>query len=201
MISAELMKRIYRGMWRFCDLYGRLQPPSRRLRSDARFVLERVIFPEVYADPSVKSILFVGVGPYTSWYPTVFRTRPGLRFSTIDSDPQRARWGARRAHRVGWFESLADDKSSRGAYDLVLANGLFGFGTDSDEANAAVIDTAHVVLRPGGRLLVGYGDEGTFDPGLVDGDRFRPSRLPGLATNRHLTRNQNRHTFSCFSKV
>jgi SAM-dependent methyltransferase len=200
-ISAELTKRIYRGMWRCCDLYVRLQPPSKRHLSDARHVLERIIFPEVYTDPSVRSILFIGVGPYTSWYPTVFRTRPGLSFSTIDEDPRVARWGAREAHRIGRFESLADDGASRGAYDLVVANGLFGYGTDSDEANAAVIEAAHVVLRPGGRLLIGYGDEGRFDPDLIDCERFRPGRIPGLAADRHLTKNQNRHTFHCFSRV
>jgi hypothetical protein len=188
-------------MWRCCGLYVRLQPPSRRHLSDARQVLERIIFPEVYADPSVKAILFVGVGPYTSWYPTVFRTRPHLTFATVDQDPGAARWGARGAHQIGRFESLADDQASRGAYDLVVANGLFGYGTDSHEDDAAVIGAAHAVLRRGGRLLLGYGDEGTFDPDLIDGARFRPSRIPGLATDRYLTKNQNRHTFRCFTRV
>jgi hypothetical protein len=67
-------------MWYGCSAYGRLQPRSRRIFGDARRVLEQVIFPAIYTDTSVRTVLFVGVGPYTSWYPTVFRTRPHLTF-------------------------------------------------------------------------------------------------------------------------
>ncbi len=90
---------------------------------------------------------------------------------------------------------------ARDKYDLVIANGLFGFGTDSGEANAAVIDACHAVLKPGGRLLLGYSHPGTFDPGLVDLERFRPARISGLDVDRYLTQNENRHTFACFTKV
>jgi hypothetical protein len=115
-------------MWRFCDLYGRLQPASNKHRSDARHVLERVIFPESYTDPTVKTGLFVGVDPYTSWYPTVFRTRPGLSFSPIDSDLQAARWGARRVHRVG---ACSSDTATRGRSTRPWSN-----ATGSDRAGS-----------------------------------------------------------------
>jgi hypothetical protein len=82
-----------------------------------------------------------------------------------------------------------------------VANGVIGYGTDSDEANTAVIDASHVVLKTGGRLILGYGDVGTFDPGAVARDRFRPTRIPGLAAEHYLTRNENRHSFACFAKV
>jgi hypothetical protein len=192
---------VYRGMWYGCSVYGRLQPRSRRIFGDARRVLEQVIFPAIYTDTSVRTVLFVGVGPYTSWYPTVFRTRPHLTFSTVDSDPQAARWGVRGRHRVARLESLADEPGHRDAYDLVIANGLFGFGTDSEQANAAVVDACHAVLKPGGRLLIGYSEPGTFDPRLVDLARFQPTRVPGLRVERYLTRNENRHSFACFTKV
>ncbi len=110
-------------------------------------MLERVIFPAIYADPDVGVVLFVGVSSYTSWYPSLFRTRPRLRFTTIDPDPDAARWGARGEHRVVRLEDLAAETGSRELYDLVIANGLFGFGTDSKQACAAVIDASHPVLE------------------------------------------------------
>jgi hypothetical protein len=171
------------------------------MRSHARRVLERVIFPAIYADATVKTILFVGVASYTSWYPTLFNTRPGLSFRTIDPDPQAVRFGARGRHRIGRVESLATEAASRGAYDLVIANGLFGFGTDTDEATVAVLDACHAVLQSGGRLLIGYSKPGTFDPDLVDPGRVRPSPIPGLAVDRYATMNENRHSFACFAKV
>jgi hypothetical protein len=200
-ISAELISATYRGLWRVCAVYGRLESRSKRVPTDARRVLEQVILPAIYADSSIRTILFVGVGPYTKWYSTAFNLRPRLSFSTIDPDPQVARWGARGRHRVDRVEALASEAGSRDAYDLVLANGVFGFGIDSAEENAAMIDASHAVLHPGGILLVGYSLPGTFDPDLVDGRRFRPSPIPGLAADRYLTRNENRHSFACFAKV
>ena len=182
-------------------LYARLQPKSKRLLGDARRVLEGAIFPAVYADPAVKTLLFVGVAPYTSWYPALFRTRPQLSFRTVDPDPEAARWGSRGRHRVTRIEFLACEAASQNAYDLVIANGLFGFGTDSDDAAVTVIDACHAVLKPGGRLLLGYSQPGTFDPNLVPAARFRPTPIPGLGVDRYLTRNENRHSFACFAKI
>jgi hypothetical protein len=199
--SAGIVATTYRGLWPLSALYGRIQPRSKRLPGDARRILERVIFPAVYSDPTVNAILFVGVAHYTSWYPALFRTRPRLSFETIDPDPDAARWGAPRRHRIGRLESFAHENGSRNAYDLVIANGLFGFGTDSDEAAAAVIDACHVILKPSGRLLVGYSTPGTFDPDLVPVDRFQPALIPGLGAERYLTNNENRHSFACFAKV
>lgn len=171
------------------------------MSGDARHILEHDIFAAIYADPAVHTILFVGVGPYTSWYPALFRTRPNLDFATVDADPQVARWGARGGHRIARLETLADESEHRCAYDLVIANGLFGFGTDSDQANASVVDACHGVLTPGGRLLVGYSEPGTFDPRLVDRARFRPAMVPGLPTELYVTANANRHAFACFMKL
>ena len=157
--------------------------------------------PAIYADPAFKSVLFVGVGPYTSWYPTLFRTRPHLSFITIDSNPAVAHWGAKGRHRISRLECLADESASRDAYDLVVANGLFGFGTDSDRENAAVVDACHAVLKPGGRLLIGYSEPGTFYQDHVDTRHFLPSRIPGLAVDRFEARSENRHRFACFTKT
>ena len=178
---------------------GRLKPGS--LRSDARRTLEQVILPALCTDQRIREVLFVGVAQYTSWYSTLFGLRRGLTFSTIDPDPAVQRWGAKGHHRVDQFETLASDISSREKYDAVVANGLFGYGTDTTEAAASVLKTAHMVLRKNGLLLVGFSDEGTFDLTLVDPAHFEAETIPGLSSHVHVSKNRNHHSFACFKKV
>ena len=123
-MRGDLIQR-YHGIWRLCEIYVRLQPSAKRYESDARRVLERVIFPALYADPGVKAILFVGVAPCTSWYPTVFRTRPGLDVLDNRLGSGCRALGRQRAHRVARFESLASDEGSQGAPDVVHSFSCF----------------------------------------------------------------------------
>ena len=178
---------------------GRLKPGA--LRSDARRTLEQLILPALCTDQRIRGVLFIGVARYTSWYSTLFGLRRGLTFSTIDPDPAVERWGAKGHHRVDQFESLASDNSSREKYDAVVANGLFGYGTNTTEAAANVLNTAHIVLRKDGLLLVGFSDEGTFDLTLVDPAHFEAETIPGLSSHVHVSKNRNHHSFACFKKL
>jgi hypothetical protein len=146
-------------------------------------------------------VLFIGVARYTSWYPTVFGIRRGLTFSTIDPDPDVKKWGARGRHRVAHFETLANDPSSREKYDAVVANGLFGYGTDTTDAAVSVLDSARIVLKPNGLLLIGFSDEGNFDPTLVDPVAFTADTIPGLSTQLFVSGNRNNHSFVCFRRL
>jgi hypothetical protein len=77
-----------------------------RMKTDDRTVLEERIFAALYRNPRVGRVLFVGVSRFTSWYPYLFLTRPGIRFETADPSPDARAYGARKAHWTCRFENL-----------------------------------------------------------------------------------------------
>jgi hypothetical protein len=167
----------------------------------ARDLLEDVILRAIYAEPAVRHVLFVGVAAYTAWYPRAFATRPRLTFVTVDPTPAERRHGSRKHHVVGRVEELADEPVYRDAFDVIVLNGLFGYGTDSRNQDRAVLDAAHALLAPSGRAVLGYGNEGSFTPDLVDPVRFEPYPVPGLGRPQHPAGSDNHHVFACFAKV
>lgn len=70
-------------------------------------------------------MLFVGCAWYAHRYE---RLLPGRDYWTIDPDPWKRRFGARR-HVVAEFERL-DAHVARGSFDLIVCNGVFGWGLD-----------------------------------------------------------------------
>ena len=51
-----------------------------------------------------------------------------------------------------------------GSVDVVIANGVFGFGIDDRAALAAAFAAAHAVLRPAGTLVLGWNDVAALAP-------------------------------------
>jgi hypothetical protein len=172
-------------------------------------VLERVVFPELMADRTCKAVLFVGCDWYTRWYPTLFDWCSDVVFATVERDPAKARFGSRRHHTIGSLDELEWASAS---CDLVILNGVFGFGIDSPADKARALETAHRLLTPGGRLLIGYNDADEvldgeivrdrcrYDARAVDPARFAPCRIPGLPCADYLTRTPNRHRYVCLAK-
>jgi SAM-dependent methyltransferase len=175
---------------------------ARRMPTDDRAVLEEIIFREVYVGARYSRILFVGCSEFTSWYPVLFENT-AIVFETVDVDPDRERFGAPNHHFVADFESLANRAALRGEYDLIFLNGVLGYGIDSPPQKTAALRTAHALLKPGGRLLVGFRDP-PVDPDLdlsdVEPALFAPVDIPGLSSWRHRTSDANLHTFVCYEK-
>src|SRR5690349_9039381 len=106
---------------------------AQRLLHD-RFLLEQVIFPALEGDPIVSRVLFVGCDRSTASYPALFSD---TEFITIDSNPSKARYGARR-HVTDRLANLRAHFAER-ALDAVVCNGVFGWGLDqADEINESV---------------------------------------------------------------
>jgi SAM-dependent methyltransferase len=53
-------------------------------------------------------------------------------------------------------------------FDSVLCNGVFGFGVDTREAQVAALQAMRKILKPGGRLLLGWNTERVDDPASLD---------------------------------
>lgn len=190
-------------LWFLARLYVKVLPAGIKMPTPERLLLEQMIFRALFLEPAVREVLFVGVAGYTAWYPTIFRLRPGLRFATIDSDPRAASYGARGNHRVARFQSLVDAEDEHARFDVVFLSSVFGYGTDAEADQRAAIDAAYAVLRPGGRLLVGYADShgrDDVDLTIIDSIRWSPTEVPGLGGLAHTVQWKMRHTFVCYRK-
>lgn len=130
----------------------------------SRLTLETEILPSVAKGYS--RVLFVGTSSYTFWYERLFRRD---QYTTIDSNPALAVWGAQ-DHIVAPVQEIGRHRLA-GSFDCVVLNGVFGFGTNDPVAMRSVAVAVHGVMRPGGYLVLGWNTDmheapdrlGTFD--------------------------------------
>lgn len=124
------------------------------LRSNDRRMLEDRVLRALAGKRPALDILSIGVRPYTQGYEALLA---GQRYRTLDIDPAAAPYGSSQGHVVASVGD-ADGHFTPCSFDVVLMNGVFGWGLDRrDEVEAAVL-TLHRLLRPGGLLVVGWND-------------------------------------------
>ena len=128
----------------------------------SRRFMEREVLPWLRA--SCARILFVGTASYTHHYERLFRHDPG-QFTTIDSNPAVAVWGAPQ-HIVAPIQEIGRVRPDA-LFDVVVLNGVFGFGVDDPATMADVIAAVHQALRPGGRLVLGWNVDLHADPATL----------------------------------
>jgi SAM-dependent methyltransferase len=124
-------------------LMGVYLPPDRRL-------LERVILPWFANQAWCRRVLFVGVRFYVRHYPRLFR---GREYVTIDRNP-RTRWFGGPRHIVDSIEHV-DRHYPAGYFDLVVLNGVLGWGIDDLDSAGVALGACERSLRPGGHFVVG----------------------------------------------
>jgi hypothetical protein len=127
---------------------GRYTPPDRRL-----FVEE--ILPALAREPGTDRILSVGVSWYTTGYPDAF---PGKVFATLDIDPARASYGGPR-HEVGDLRALERHFPASEPFDVILMNGVIGYGLDEAGSVDEALRAVAAGLREGGTLVLGINEE------------------------------------------
>lgn len=167
------------------------------LATEDRRVLEEVILPFYAARADIREVLSVGVRDYTGHYPGLL---PGKSFYTLDNDPLVRRWGGCR-HVVDGVENLALHFAPA-SLDLILLNGVFGWGLDRLEGCEKAIAACHGCLRPGGELVVGWNDVPQHRPFPLESiqalGRFVPECFPPLGVQRYVTATANRHTYDFY---
>lgn len=124
-----------------------------RLNEPDRVVLESSLLPYYASLPDIHRVLFVGTAWYSAHYP---RLMPRQEFWTIDPVAERRRYGAQR-HLVDVVENITRHVAPS-YFDLVVMNGVIGFGLDKPDAIERSIAAVFQVLRPGGRYLLGWDD-------------------------------------------
>jgi SAM-dependent methyltransferase len=196
------------------ELFGRLftEPDfayhaiRRRLRLTAslgtedRRVLEQIVFPGLLADSSIDAGLFVGCDWYTKQYERLFS--PKVDYWTIDPDPARRKYGAKQ-HVIAPLEQL-ERHFPPGRFDLIICNGVYGWGLDGRVASESAFAQGHARLRDGGLFLLGWDDLPARTPVPVDEldslNLFTPWRFPALDTSRYVTDTPYRHTYAFYRK-
>ena len=169
--------------------------------TEDRRVLEKIIFPYFLALPDIYRVLFIGCDWYTKHYERAFFS--GCEYWTIDVSPQARKYGGTR-HLVAGVEQL-DSNFAADYFDLIICNGVYGFGLDSmDDCNRAFA-AIWARLREGGYFIFGWDDipERTPVPlqsiaALASFERFTPTPL-GAA--RYLTDTCYRHTYDFYRKA
>lgn len=141
-----------------------------RIESADRELLEQRILPAYAARARRQTILFIGCDRSTRHYPRRFEEMARQRsvFWTLDIDPRKARYGAAR-HIVAAAQDLSAHVAP-GSLDVVICNGVLGFGlNDRPSFEAAMRECLHA-LRAGGELILGWNNVAAYAP-------FDPSQV------------------------
>lgn len=142
--------------------------PDRRVMADS-------YVPALAADGG--RILWVGCREYTLDDYAALEAHGGQVWTT-DIDAAAERWGRKGRHRTGDI-CEADRSFSDMTFDAIVCNGVLGYGVDSPEQQQRALRALAAILRPGGRLLLGWNTDKIDDPvaaSLTQAD-FEPTPL------------------------
>ena len=169
------------------------------MHTEDRRVLEQIIFPYFLRLPDTRRVLFVGCDWYTKHYERAFFA--DREYWTLDISEKARKFGGTR-HIVAGMQNLGT-RFAAGYFDLIVCNGVYGFGLDTVEECNLAIDAACTGVRDGGYFVFGWDDipERTPVPlesiaALAKFERFAPARL-GF---RYLSDTPYRHTYEFFRK-
>ena len=138
---------------------------ARRVRRNpGRILLVNEILP-AYAALGGR-ILWVGCRRYTKEYGSLL-SRNGGECWTTDIEMTHAKWGEAGRHFT-WDLTSIDRLIAAGSFDSVLCNGVFGFGVDTRPSQLAALKAMGSILKPGGRLLLGWNTDRVEDPLTFD---------------------------------
>lgn len=169
------------------------------LPTEDRRVFEQLVMPYFAAHEEYRRVLFVGCDWYTKHYADLFAER---EYWTLEKDPGRARYGAQR-HVTDTLAGLRRH-FAEGSLDLVLCNGVVGWGLNELGEAEVSFEACFEALRGGGVLVVGWNDVPHKRPFRLEEcralSRFEPFVFPPLGTAQHVVPVRLRHTFSFFLK-
>ena len=171
------------------------------LRNEDRRILEQIIIPYYLNGNGYQNVLSVGCHWYTRGYNSWFE-KLNRNLFTLDIDPSRKRYGAKQ-HIVCAFQNMSGHFKP-GSLDLILCNGVFGWGLDDrsdvEQAFLACFDT----LRVGGELVVGWDDNDEHCPFPLEQceslGKFLPTMFLPLGSTNFVTDTPYNHIYSFYTK-
>ena len=141
--------------------YGALVAASRvfgfkpKHKARDRRILDETILPALARNDRLRRVLNVGCDWYTQHVENIFAAHR-RDYATLEVDPARARYGARR-HIVAPLSKLGEHFGTE-SLDLILCNGVIGWGLDEPAEIEASMAACVTALAPGGVLLLGWDD-------------------------------------------
>ncbi len=182
--------------------FGRLKSYFFRinnLNSPDRKILEKIIFPELCKEGKNLKILFVGCEWYTEHYKNFFKHQ---EFWTMDFNKSVARFGSKN-HIIDKLENL-DHHFTDNNFDIIICNGILGFGTD-DPINADIVfQKCFSALKDNGLFLLGWNRNSPAeanDPRNIKSlSQFEPTIFEALKTNRYNVSDGSSHVFDFYLK-
>ena len=169
------------------------------LPTEDRRLLERVVLPYFAQADAFTRLLFVGCDWYTRHYDKMFAAK---EYWTLEKESGRRKHGGTR-HVTDALVNLGRHFPD-GHFDVIVVNGVLGWGLDDREEAEASLDACGRALGEGGVLVLGWNDVAAKRP-LVPQEsrslaRLAPWVFPPLGTARHATTTANRHTFSFYMR-
>lgn len=168
------------------------------IRTDDRRVLETIILPFFAQGSEWRRILFVGCAWYTRGYRRLFA---GNDYRTLEIDPREARYGTAQ-HIIDSVENIRDH-FREGDLDVIICNGVFGWGLNERSAVDKAFQGCFESLRGGGILVLGWNDLPDRTPFPLETcpalQSFTPFVFPPLGSTRFLT-GSGRHTYDFYLK-
>ncbi|WLW64082.1 methyltransferase domain-containing protein [Achromobacter aegrifaciens] len=197
-IPYALKRAVFRAspaLARTLGLDFRLRVPSRMFMEQEVFKYVNQQFQRATTAPAARC-LFIGLDKHNWHYDRLL----DLDFYSIDLNPRNAAYGPPGRHVVGSATELSSYYPPN-SFDVVFANGLIGFGLDTEEAFNQLMFESHRVLASDGMLVLGYNDKPnrlsfkveqaagfeafkTFEPGIT-----------GMTGARHIVEDGFRHCY------
>jgi hypothetical protein len=171
------------------------------LDTEDRRVLEKIIFSHFLSLPQVGKVLFVGCDWYTKHYQKAFFRAHD--FWTIDVSASARKFGGTQ-HLVAPLGQL-DQYFPPGHFDLIICNGVYGFGLDAREDCEWAFHLCHSSLRNGGYFILGWDDIPARTPVALDSieslQRFQKLSVPPFNSWRYVTDTPYRHTYDFYRRA
>ncbi|MBD3253040.1 methyltransferase domain-containing protein [Candidatus Pacearchaeota archaeon] len=163
-----------------------------------RDVLERIIIPYLLSKINPKKILDVRREDYQKFYNLFFK---GRELWTIDKNPKRKKYGSEN-HIT---DDVVNIKNyfSENSFDLIIMNGVFGWGLNKPEDVEKTILSFYKILRKGGIFVFGWNDIPDLKPLELENieslKKFKPYFFEPLKTISFKSLTEE-HTYSFFIK-
>lgn len=201
--ALEAIAKLRRKPWRETRLaiWGRMRVLAglpAPMRTPDRQVLEGTIIP-FFLQRGVERVLFVGTDWFTKHYEQLFAR---CSYYTLEVDPRRRKFGAAQ-HVTDSLEHL-DRHFPSGYFDLILCNGVYGWGLDAPSACEQAFRCCYQCLREGGVLVLGWNDMPEHRPvplqSIQSLARFARLEDSPFGTWRYRIQTPSRHIYDFYTK-
>jgi hypothetical protein len=172
---------------------------SFRLNAPSRIFLERGVFGFINRLSAPASsrpkCLFIGLDKHNWHYPRLLK----VDFYSIDIQPERAVYGSPGLHTVGDAAELTSHYGPE-SFDVIIANGLIGFGVDTQSDVEWLLWQCHCVMKPKGLLVLGYNETAERAPFAIDLEKDRlfveiTPDIPDVHGSRHRIDDAYHHVY------